>query len=713
MPIKLFRIITFSIFVLFFFKVIVHANFSKEIHTLHHYHFSTPVGLESKVNFWKKIYSEYSTNHVVIHDMDNLDIIYEVAYFGDSVKQLSDRQKERKLDRIKKKYRKILVRLARTKDHKKLNLESKRIYNLVKSNFKKASRRIRVQVGQKDRFKEGLERSGLYNDQIENIFKDAKLPLELAMLPHVESSFQVNAYSSAGAAGIWQFTRGTGRLFMKVGYDIDERRDPILSSIAAAKLLKINYENLQSWPLAITAYNHGTQGMKRAKQKHGLGIVNIINKYRSRTFGFASKNFYAEFLAAMYVVQNSDKFFPGLQIYKPQKMSSVKFTDYIHVNSIVSNFGMSRDEVFKYNPALRKPVITGQKRIPRGFIFQAPESRIPQLNKYYKKIPISQRYSKQIKSKWHTVRRGDTLSGVAKRFRTTVNKLYAYNNLNHRNKIYVGQVLRLPGRYDSIKSLNKKSKRKKIRKKYSEEAISYRVRRNDNLTKIARRFEVEIDEVLRLNQIYNADKLFPGQILKISRFIPVDQKIKKSSISSKPKKQRSKKSDIKILRAHDKSTDEINKNRPAFLPVSFLSNANNSSEIGVITVDFDETLSHYAEWGKLPIKQILRINGLRNKSRLNIHSKIKVPFTNTDPASFAEMRQEYHKAIQEDFFNNYRIERLLIKNISKGQTVWEICNDIYSIPFWLLASYNPDKEINELTVGEPLVIPIISPVNSG
>ena len=104
---------------------------------------------------------------------------------------------------------------------------------------------------------------------------------------------------------------------------------------------------------------------------------------------------------------------------------------------------------------------------------------------------------------------------------------------------------------------------------------------------------------------------------------------------------------------------------------------------------------------------------MRNKSRLNIHSKIKVPFTNTDPASFAEIRQEYHKAIQEDFFNNYRIERLLIKNISKGQTVWEICNDIYSIPFWLLASYNPDKEINELTVGEPLVIPIISPVNSG
>ena len=105
----------------------------------------------------------------------------------------------------------------------------------------------------------------MFKDRINQIFSKAKLPLELTVLPHVESSFQVNAYSSAGAAGIWQFTRGTGRLFMNIGYDVDERRDPILSTIAAAKLLKLNFKALQSWPLAITAYNHGTQGMKNAK----------------------------------------------------------------------------------------------------------------------------------------------------------------------------------------------------------------------------------------------------------------------------------------------------------------------------------------------------------------------------------------------------------------------------------------------------------------
>lgn len=716
-------------------KTTVHASFTKEIHTLHHYHFSTPLGLESKVRFWGKIYSEYSTSHAVIHDMDNLDIIYEVVYFKNGLNKISRRTKERKLERIKRKYRNILLQIARSKNPATLNSNAKRVYKLVKSDFKKAARRIRVQIGQKDRFRSGLERSGMFKDQIEQIFSFAKLPLELAVLPHVESSFQVNAYSSAGAAGIWQFTRGTGRLFMKVGYDVDERRDPILSTVAAAKLLKRNYDVLQSWPLSITAYNHGTQGMSRAKKKYGGNIVDIINGYRSRTFGFASKNFYAEFLAALQVVQNKEKYFPGLRFKKPQKMSSVVFKDYVHVNSVMTYFGMTRDEILKYNPALRRPVISGQKRIPRGFTFQAPESKLSHLQTFYRKIPKGERHKSQIRSKWHTVRRGDTLSGVAKRFRTTVNKLYAYNNLSHKNKIYVGQVLRLPGRRHSVRPAIRMSKRKKFKRSYSGETISYRVRRNDNLTKIAQRFDIDIDEILQLNRINNPDQLFPGQRLKVPQEMVGLQASKKNN--SKPNTsspfrknkilaiktdhsgvakaipQKVRDSKIGIRFFNNKLVDNINKNRPAFLPVIFAGDVKSLNEVGVITVDFDETLSHYAEWGKVTIKKILNINGMRSRSRLNVHSKIKVPFTNTDPDRFEERRQEYHKAIQEDFFNNYNINKLIIRDISKGETVWEICNDIYSIPFWLLASYNPEKDINTLSVGEAIVVPIISPINPG
>jgi membrane-bound lytic murein transglycosylase D len=187
------------------------------------------------VEFWKKIYSEYSTDHYVVHDMRKLDIIYEVVYVKNG-SQMSRRAREYRLKRVKRKYKKLLLQIARTKNPLSLSGDAKRVYHLVKSNFRKASRQIRVQIGQKDRFGAGLRVSGLYQDQINQIFSKAKLPLELTILPHVESSFQVNAYSSAGAAGIWQFTRGTGRLFMRVGYDVDERRDPILSTVAATKI---------------------------------------------------------------------------------------------------------------------------------------------------------------------------------------------------------------------------------------------------------------------------------------------------------------------------------------------------------------------------------------------------------------------------------------------------------------------------------------------
>ena len=137
-----------------------------------------------------------------------------------------------------------------------------------------------------------------------------------------------------------------------------------------------------------------------------------------------------------------------------------------------------------------------------------------------------------------------------------------------------------------------------------------------------------------------------------------------------------------------------------------------SSQVGVIVVDFDETLSHYAEWSKLPVKKITSLNRMNNSSQLNVHAEIKIPFVKVEPDLFEERRQEYHKAIQEDFFNNYKIDKLLVRNMAKGETAWEICNEIYAIPFWLLASYNPGKDINSISVREPIVVPIISPVKS-
>jgi membrane-bound lytic murein transglycosylase D len=712
------------------------ANIPKNVHTLSEYGFSVSPDLKVQVEFWKKIYSEYTTSYAVIHDSKNLDIVYEVVYLGD--KTLSRRVRDRKLKKVKNKYKKILHRLARKKNKSIMTGDEKRVHDMVKGGFYRAAKSIRSQIGQKDRFERGVHRSGKYMKQIRKIFNDYGLPVELSALPHVESSFHEGAYSSAGAAGIWQFTRGTGRLFMRVRYDVDERRDPIFSTHAAAKLLKSNFKRLQSWPLAITAYNHGTQGMHRAKRKFGDNLGIIIKKYKSRTFGFASRNFYAEFLAALHVSSNESKYFPNVTKAQPVKQVSMRFDDYVHISSVMKRFGMSRKEISQSNPSLRNPVISGQKRIPQGFVFKAPADRFASLTPLYQKISSAEKFNRQIRSKYYTVRRGDTLSGLALRFGTSVRKLKQRNNIGRRNRIYVGKVLKLPSK-KTRKSRNtfRVAKAKLPAKNtVTSNTGSYRVRKYDNLTKIARRFNTDTVSLVRMNGMRNPNSLYPGQTLVVPESVVVAKasttvvdsseeksakapakKINSSKTKTKPGSLPYKKPVIeggaKVQLASLNSTEyRMNTNRPAFFPVKFKSQKHKESGMGQITVDFDETVSHYAEWAQLSIREMRKINKLRRSSRIPVHAKIKVPFTKTDPEKFEERRQEFHKAIQDDFFSNYTVSKLVIRKVKKGETLWEICNDNNFIPYWLLSSYNPEKDIHKLALGEPLVIPIITPIKN-
>jgi membrane-bound lytic murein transglycosylase D len=179
--------------------------------------------------------------------------------------------------------------------------------------FRQAAERVRVQEGMRESFREGLIRSKCYLTAIRDILKSEGLPEKLAYLPHVESSFNPQAYSKYGAAGMWQITRSTGKRYLRIDEKVDERRNLYCSTVAAAKILKENYRVLGEWPLAVTAYNHGRQGMLRAVDTLGTrNLITIIQEYQSRKFGFASKNFYAEFLAAVQVAENPSLYFGDL-----------------------------------------------------------------------------------------------------------------------------------------------------------------------------------------------------------------------------------------------------------------------------------------------------------------------------------------------------------------------------------------------------------------
>jgi membrane-bound lytic murein transglycosylase D len=215
---------------------------------------------------------------------------------------------------LKIKYADILNRLASGREPS--NDEERRVAAMFKgepaSAYTAAAQNLRVQEGLREQFHDGLLRSRYYRPTMERIFRTAGLPPELVTLAQVESGFHSGSRSSAGAVGIWQFTRDTGKQYMKITRYHDDRLIPDRSSVAAAKLLRSNYDTLGDWPLAITAYNYGTGGVARASGIYGGDYSEMVQHYQGPRFGFAVKNYYAEFLAAMQVHRYEDQYFPGI-----------------------------------------------------------------------------------------------------------------------------------------------------------------------------------------------------------------------------------------------------------------------------------------------------------------------------------------------------------------------------------------------------------------
>ena len=189
--------------------------------------------------------------------------------------------------------------------------------NATPRDFRDAIDRIRFQLGQADRFHEGLIRAAVWEKEIAHTLTQHGVPAEIAALPHVESSFNLAAYSKVGAAGLWQFMPSTAKRFMRVDDMVDERLDPYSATEAAANLMLYNYRLLGTWPLAVTAYNHGPGGLRRAQDELGTSdIAVIVKRYQGATFGFASRNFYVAFLAALEVDRNAE------QVFRPDHASA-------------------------------------------------------------------------------------------------------------------------------------------------------------------------------------------------------------------------------------------------------------------------------------------------------------------------------------------------------------------------------------------------------
>jgi len=335
--------------------------------------FPRPPELEPQIAFWRNVYSVWGLSQVALHDDRYMNIVYEVVDLpGGAYESYTPEQQD--LIRSRRDAWKYRLQTVQSKLATGLTLDDNEkalIAYIARSGGANAvygaSERLRVQRGQRERFKRGLEISGRYDARFRDIFRRAGLPEDLAYLPHVESSFRNHARSSAGAVGVWQFTRGAAQRFMTVNAALDERRDPVASAQGAARYLRYAHSLLGSWPLTVTSYNHGIGGMQRAKDYHGADFVRIVNDYDHRLFGFASRNFYTEFLAARDVASQPQRFFPeGLRYEPPLNWERVTLRESMPVSAIASYYGVDRSQLIALNSAWTDAADADRVPVPAG-----------------------------------------------------------------------------------------------------------------------------------------------------------------------------------------------------------------------------------------------------------------------------------------------------------------------------------------------------------
>ena len=628
--------------------------------------FPKPKALERDVNFWVSIFTEYTTSEGVLHDSRDLAVVYEKI---DLPKNASRRTRNR-LSRVRREhYQKILRTLANGK-RDNLSADEYRVLGMwpvdvSNKELSAATSRIRFQLGLSDRFRAGLKRSGRWRSHVNSEFNRLGVPIALGALPHVESSYNPDARSHVGASGIWQFTRSTGRRFLQVDHVLDERNDPFLATTAAGKLLAYNYSITGNWPMAITAYNHGLSGARRAMRKHGdNAYTEILRNYRSRTFGFASRNFYVAFLAAMQVDQNAQRYFPGVVTDSPVDYATVSLPAYIPADKLAQALKVRQRDLARHNPAIQATVWQGSKHLPKNFELRLPNSMLSaSMPDLLANLPANARFAKQLPDLFHTIRRGDTLSQIADAYDTRVSTLVALNNLGNSNRIRAGQQLRLPAAGPAPAP---------TRVAAAATPPPAAPSRTSSPPPVPPPAAIaDAPAVAELPAIAEAEA-----VEEEAPFVLADQ--------------------VGLLLGS--------------LQASLLSDPSDYTVAENTTIEVQplETLGHYADWLGIKTQRLRDINGLAFRTPVVVGQRIKLDLGKVNAESFESLRAAYHKQQQDAFFRNNTITGVTEHVVRSGESVWILALRQYDVPVWLFRQYNPELDLNNVQRGTRLNFPVLS-----
>src|SRR6184192_4866786 len=602
---------------------------------------SRPPQLERDVEFWIRVYTQIDTDAGFLHDQYNLAVVYDTLHFEPTT---TPGERERVVDRERERYGAALRRIAAAGDGP-LSADDQHIKDLwgaegTPSRLHTATEDVRFQLGQADRFRAGLIRSGAWETHIAQVLANLGLPAELAVLPHVESSFNPAAYSKVGAAGLWQFMRSTGRRYMRIDSAVDDRLDPFRSTEAAAQLLAYNHRVLGTWPLALTAYNHGTAGVRRAKETLGTDdIARIVRSYSSRTFGFASRNFYVSFLAALDIDRNPEKYFGALQRQSEARFQEVQVPAYVPMTTLERALRIDADKLRALNPALLRSVWDGQQRVPRAYHLRLPFNGSTWTRELLaQRLSPAEMFAGQSSPPRYRVQRGDTLTSVAVRYGVSAETLARLNHLRTGARLHAGRSITVP------------------------ETAPVTVAAAAAPAPAAPAPAAATPPVALAPAAPAPTTATPRVVLarpSPGGAVPADV-AQRESAEDAAVAAAAAKSRTAATSPQPVSAAQAEALSPALGPAAEAEQNPDPNDYSVahddtIRVAGDETLGHYADWLGVSTQHVRELNRFKFHRAVLIGQRIKLDFRKVSREAFEANRREYHRQLQAAYFAAHRI----------------------------------------------------------
>ncbi|MBW2637491.1 MAG: LysM peptidoglycan-binding domain-containing protein [Deltaproteobacteria bacterium] len=385
------------------------------------------------------------------------------------------------------------------------------------------------QRGDRSHLISSYRRSGKYRPMIVEQLREAGIPEELSWLPIVESGFKINALSRARALGLWQFIPSTGYKFgLKRDHYVDERMNAEKSTAAAVAYLKELHGIFGDWLTVLAAYNCGEGRVLRTiSRQHMNYLDNFWDLYRQLPYETAS--YVPRYLATVHILKDPEKYGIDLGdgLEKPIPFETVTTKKCMRLDTIAKYLKVSKNTLYSLNPELR------YKTTPdRDYELKIPEGTGEAFAQIVDKVPKAARPGGPVYVR-HKVKQGEALSVIARKYKTSVKAIVAANRLSSKHKIRAGKWLKIPTRSYKYTAPKKYGSAKPVLKKG--ETITYRVKKGDSLWLLARRYGTTVSKIKRISGL-KSNSLKIGQVLKIGEEAATTTVAKKKAAPSGSKK---------------------------------------------------------------------------------------------------------------------------------------------------------------------------------